>query len=107
VEPSPTEHRLSTAKVYYLTSLDTGSAAEALAYIFKLTHRATIVGERTRGMNHFGKFLPLGQNLECFLPMGRTFDPVTGADWEGVGVTPDIAVPPGDALDVALKLAES
>jgi hypothetical protein len=106
VEPSPTEHRLFAAKVYYLTSLDTGSAAEALAFIFKTTHRATIVGERTRGMDHFGRFLPLGQNLEVFMPLGRTFDPTTGADWEGSGVTPDVVVPPDEALDVALKLAE-
>ena len=107
VNPDPTEHRLFTAKVFYLTSLDTGSAAEALAYIFKLTHRATLVGERTRGMDHFGKFVRLGEGLECFLPMGRTFDPVTGADWEAVGVIPDVAVPPMEALQVALKLAQT
>lgn len=106
IEPHVTEHRLFAAKVFYLTSLDTGSAAEALAFIFKLTHRATLIGERTRGMDHFGQFVPIGQGLECFLPMGRTFDPETGVDWEGVGVAPDIAVPPDDALSVALKMAE-
>jgi C-terminal processing protease CtpA/Prc len=105
IAPHPTEHRLFAAKVFYLTSLDTGSAAEALAFIFKLTHRATLVGERTRGMDHFGQFVPIGQDLECFLPMGRTFDPTTGADWEGTGVAPDVAVAPDDALSVALKLA--
>lgn len=105
IEPRATEHRLFAAKVYYLTSLDTGSAAEALAFIFKLTHRATLVGERTRGMDHFGQFVPIGQNLECFMPIGRTFDPATGADWEGTGVTPDVAVAPDDALSAALKLA--
>lgn len=107
VEPDPVEHHLFTAKVYYLISLDTGSAAEALAFIFKITHRATLVGERTRGMDHFGQFVPIGQNLECFLPMGRTFDPVTATDWEGGGVIPDIVVSPDDALRVATKLAQN
>jgi hypothetical protein len=106
VEPNSTEHRLFASKVYYLTSLDTGSAAEALAFIFKITHRATIVGERTRGMDHFGRFMPLPQSLECFMSLGRTFDPATGADWEGGGVAPDVAVPPDEALDIALKMAE-
>ncbi|HTW33933.1 MAG TPA: S41 family peptidase [Rhizomicrobium sp.] len=106
IEPSPTEHRLFAAKVYYLTSLDTGSAAEALAFIFKITHRATLVGERTRGMGHFGSFVEIGQGLECFMPVGRTFDPATGADWEGTGVTPDVVVPPDQALDAAVKMAQ-
>ena len=107
VEPDPVEHSLFKARVYYLTSLDTGSAAEALAFIFKTTHRATLVGERTRGMDHFGQFVPIGQDLECFLPMGRTFDPLTNTDWEGGGVIPDVVVPPDDALRVATKLAEN
>jgi C-terminal processing protease CtpA/Prc len=86
--------------------MDTGSAAEALAFIFKITHRATLVGERTRGMDHFGQFVPIGQSLECFLPMGRTFDPKTDADWEGTGVIPDVVTSPEEALNVALKLIQ-
>jgi hypothetical protein len=107
VIPNPAERRLVNAKVFYLISRDTGSAAEALAFAFKLTHRATLVGQPTRGMDHFGNFVPLGQGLECFLPMGRTIDPVTGKDWEGVGVSPDVVAPADQALEVALKLAGS
>jgi len=107
VTPNPSEHRLFKAKVFYLTStVGTGSAGEVLAFALKLTHRGTLVGEHTRGMDHFGNFLPLGEGLEVFLPMGRTFDPVTGNDWEGNGVLPDVSTPADKALDVALKLAQ-
>jgi hypothetical protein len=107
INPNPSEHRLFKAKVFYLTSTaGTGSAGEVLAFALKLTHRGTLVGEHTRGMDHFGNFLPLGEDLEVFLPMGRTFDPVTGNDWEGTGVLPDVSTPPEKALDVALKLAQ-
>jgi hypothetical protein len=105
VEPQSIERRLMKAKVYYLTSRETGSAGEALALIFKTTHRATLVGERTRGMDHFGLFVPVGQGLECFMPAGRSFDPRTGKDWEGAGVAPDVVVPPAAALQTALQLA--
>jgi C-terminal processing protease CtpA/Prc len=106
ITPNPTEHRLFKAKLFYLTSADTGSAGEVLAFALKLTRRGTLVGEPTRGMDHFGHFLPLGEGLEIFMPMGRTFDPVTGKDWESVGVAPDVLTPVDKALDVALKLAE-
>ncbi len=100
------ETRLRDAKVFYLTSTRTGSAAEHLALAFKRTHRATLVGEHTGGANHFGGFEPLGAGLVAFVPIGRTFDPDTNWDWEGVGVQPDVAVPADQALDKALALAK-
>ena len=107
VTPNPNETRLFQAKVVYLTSKRTASAAEHLALAFKRTHRATLVGETTAGANHFGGFEPIGGGLIVFLPLGRTFDPDTGWDWEGVGVAPDVATPAAEALDVALKLASA
>jgi len=105
VAPHPTEHRLFTAQVFYLTSSRTFSAAEHLAFAFKLTGRAVLIGERTGGGNHFGGWEPLGDGLAAFIPVGRTLDPATGADWEGVGVAPDVAVPASQALDEALRRA--
>ena len=105
VFPHPTEHLLFTAKVFYLTSTKTGSAAEHLALAFKRTHRATLVGEHTAGANHFGGEEPVGAGLELWLPVGRTLDPDTGKDWEGTGILPDVAVPADLALETALKLA--
>ena len=105
VDPHPTERRLFGAKVFYLTSHVTGSAGEHLALAFKRTHRATLVGETTAGANHFGGPEPIGMGLMLWLPVGRTIDPDTGEDWEGVGVKPDVAVPADRALEVALRLA--
>ncbi|MHB8285658.1 MAG: S41 family peptidase [Caulobacteraceae bacterium] len=104
VFPDPAEHRLFHAKVFYLTSSKTGSAAEQMAEALKRTHRATIVGERTAGAGHFGFFVPIGQGLEAFIPWGRVINPVNGEDYEGRGVTPDLAVPADQALAQALKI---
>ncbi len=103
--PHPTEHRLSGAKVFFLTSLKTRSAGEHFALALKRTHRGTLIGERTAGANHFGGFEPIGEGLVAFIPVGRTFDPDTGKDWEGSGVLPDVEVPPDQALDKALEMA--
>jgi hypothetical protein len=96
---------LATAKVYLLTSNVTASAGEHLSMTLKRTHRATLIGETTRGAGHFGQGVQLGGNYRTFIGTGRTFDPDTGKDWEGVGIAPDIAVPADQALDVALKQA--
>jgi len=105
VTPHPTEHRLFTAQVFYLTSSRTFSAAEHLAFALKRTGRAVLIGERTGGGNHFGGWESLGDGLAAFIPIGRTLDPVTGADWEGAGVAPDVAVPAAQALDEAVRRA--
>lgn len=90
--------------VYYLTSHRTFSAAEHMAMVLKSSGRATLIGEATGGGNHFGGTEDVGGGLEMFVPIGRTTDPRTGADWEGHGVAPDVAVPADAALDTALKL---
>ncbi|WP_432769702.1 MAG: S41 family peptidase [Sphingopyxis sp.] len=90
--------RLRDAKVYVLTSSVTGSAAEHFALAMQHTRRATLVGAATAGANHFGGMEDLGGGFLAFIPVGRTYDPATGKDWEGGGVAPDIAVAPADAL---------
>jgi hypothetical protein len=35
------------------------------------------------------------------MPFARSVNPVTGTNWEGTGVVPDIAVPAAEAYDVA------
>jgi C-terminal processing protease CtpA/Prc len=94
--------RLRDAKVYLLTSGATVSAAEHFSLAMKHTGRATLIGAPTAGANHFGGGADLGGGYGAFIPVGRTYDPVTGKDWEGDGVQPDIAVPPAEALVRAL-----
>ena len=83
----------------------TASAAEHFALALKGTGRATLIGQPTSGANHFGGDMELGGGYTAFIPVGRTFDPATGKDWEGTGIAPDITVPPEDALVKALALA--
>lgn len=104
--PDPQEHRLAKAKVFYLTSKRTRSAGEHFALALQRTHRGVLIGERTAGANHFGAIEPIGVGLAAFIPVGRTYDPDTGKDWEGTGIVPDIEVPADQALDTALALAK-
>jgi hypothetical protein len=96
--------RLFKAKVYVLTSGFSGSAAEHFALAFKHSGRGTLIGRATYGANHFGGDQTLLGDFTAFIPVGRSYDPVTGKDWEGTGVTPDIDVPAEDALVKALTL---
>jgi hypothetical protein len=102
VVPSTTEKRLFNAKVFVLTSGATGSAAEHMTLALKHTHRATIIGETTAGAGHYGGQVPIGDKFTVFIPVGRSFDPDTGKDWEGSGIAPDVAVPAAQALTEAL-----
>lgn len=103
--PDAAGARLAGAKVFYLTSRRTRSAGEHFALALQRTHRGTLIGERTAGANHFGAIESIGNGLVAFIPVGRTYDPDTGKDWEGTGIVPDIEVPADQALDKALELA--
>jgi C-terminal processing protease CtpA/Prc len=90
-----------------LTSATTFSGGEGLAYCLQQHGRATVVGEPTGGGAHLRVGLRLHPHLELTLPTGRPLHPATGGNWEGVGVTPDVEVPAGEALAAALARLES
>lgn len=91
--------------VYVLISKKTFSAAEEFTYNLKHLKRATIVGETTGGGAHPGGPHMLNEELQVFIPSGRAINPITGTNWEGEGVAPDIAVDQTDALKVAHREA--
>jgi hypothetical protein len=93
--------------VYVLTSKETFSAAENLAYTLQQLKRARIVGERTPGGAHgaFGK--PVTSHLVPMIATKRTINAVTKGDWNRVGVVPDIAASADQALAVALAAAKA
>jgi Peptidase family S41/N-terminal domain of Peptidase_S41 in eukaryotic IRBP len=103
--PTPTAYL--GKPVYVLTSARTFSGGEEFCYDMQTLKRAVLVGETTGGGANPGGARQLGAGLVMFLPMGKGLSPITGANWEGVGVKPDIAVPADQALKVALeKLGE-
>lgn len=89
--------------VYVLTSDRTGSAAEALAYTLKHMGRATIAGEVTRGAAHPSEEVAVNNYFRVSIPFRRSESVVTGTDWEGVGVLPQIEVAADDALEAAVN----
>lgn len=91
--------------VYVLTSKATFSAGEEFASILQTRQRATILGEKTDGGAHPGTSFRLSPHFEVFIPIGRTIDPLTGTDYEGVGVTPDVLVPHEQAFTAAYQMA--
>lgn len=89
--------------VYVLTSSTTFSGAEELAYNLKTQRRAVLIGETTRGGAHPTNRYPLTPHVIVTVPIARSINPVTGTNWEGVGVEPDIAVPAAKAFDLAYE----
>jgi hypothetical protein len=87
--------------VYILTSKDSFSAAEDFSYALKNLKRASVVGETTGGGANGGDDVRLLPNFSAFIPLSRMVSPITKTNWEGVGVSPDIAVCAGDALRTA------
>ena len=104
--------RMTDVDLYVLTSGLTFSAAEEFTYNMKNLERATIVGETTGGGAHPVRFVRFADlKVGMSLPFGRAINPVTGTNWEGTGIEPDMAVPEGEALETAhldamTKLAE-
>lgn len=88
--------------VHVLTSRMTFSGGEELAYVLRLTGRATLVGDVTGGGAHPRIGERVHPHLEVSIPVARTINPITGTDWEGVGVEPHIFAGASDALQVAL-----
>ncbi len=91
--------------VYVLIDKRTGSGAEEFAYDLQAMDRATLVGQTTWGGATPGGYRPLAEGFAAFIPMQIVTNTVTGANWEGVGVQPDVEVPADQALEVAHRLA--
>lgn len=91
--------------VYILTSKETFSAGEEFSYNMQALQRAVLVGEITAGGAHPGSPYKLHPHFEAFIPNRRTINPVTGQNWEGIGVQPDISTTQDQALKVAYQMA--
>jgi hypothetical protein len=90
--------RMPKVPVFVLASARTFSGGEEFAYNLKALKRATLVGETTGGGANPGEGFDVGERLGIFVPNGRPIHPVTGTNWEGTGVEPDVKVPSKEAL---------
>lgn len=85
-----------------LTSAMTFSGGEELAFDLQERGRATIVGEVTRGGAHPREAFVVHPHLEVTIPVARSVSPLSGTNWEGTGVVPDLQVPADQALEAAV-----
>ena len=93
--------------VFVLTSGTTFSGGEELAYDLQQLGRATVVGERTRGGAHPVERFRIRPHLQATIPVARSLSPVSGDNWEGTGVIPDVPVTAEEALGTACQRARS
>jgi len=91
--------------VYVLTSKVTYSGGEMFADIMQTRKRAAIIGEKTDGGANAGASYRIHPHFEAFIPIGRVINPLTGLNWEGCGISPDITVPNEQSFNSAYKLA--
>lgn len=91
--------------VYVLVSGSTASAAESTAYTLQAAKRAIVIGERTSGAANPGGTLPVRDGFNVFISRSTPTNPITGTNWEGTGVLPDIEVAADEALERAQVLA--
>ena len=87
--------------VFVLTSKNSFSGGEGLAFLLQEAKRATVIGEVTAGAANPGRSYPANDLFEVTVPNGQLLTVVSRKNWEGRGVTPDIVVPAADALTEA------
>jgi len=99
--PVSGRHYGMTRPVYILTSDQTFSGAEEFAYDLQTQRRGVVIGDTTGGGAHPGGMRRITERFGVWVPSGRAVNPVTGTNWEGSGVRPDVAVPAGSELRAA------
>ncbi|MHA7818939.1 MAG: S41 family peptidase [Erythrobacter sp.] len=101
----PTVETRFAGPVYVVTSGYTFSGGEEFAYDMKTHRRGTLVGETTGGGANPGATVKLKHGFAAFIPDGMAVNPITGTNWEHVGVTPDIEASAREALASAYAAA--
>lgn len=87
-----------------LVNPSTASAAEVVTAALQDRNRAVVVGTRTYGKGSVQEPSTLSDGSALELTVGRYLTPA-GRSLDGVGVEPDVVVPPGEAPEVAEQRA--
>jgi len=91
--------------VYVLTSSRTFSGGEDFGYTLQALGRAEVIGETTGGGAHPTRGFPISAAVSIGIPFARSVNPVTGTNWQGTGVVPDVSADAEQAYDVAYAKA--
>jgi hypothetical protein len=97
--------RYTDKPVYVLTSHQTFSGGEDLCYTLQALGRATVIGETTGGGAHPTRPFPISPAVHIGIPFARSVNPVTGTNWQGTGVVPDVPADAEQAYGVAYAMA--
>lgn len=101
----PDSELLKTKPLYILQGEELVSAGEFFSYTLQQLGRAVVIGETSAGLAHYTGAAQVNDWLFVRIPMYRPVNPVTGTNFEGVGVQPNITVSSEMALYTALRLA--
>ncbi|HVW68116.1 MAG TPA: S41 family peptidase [Steroidobacteraceae bacterium] len=91
--------------LYVLISGRTASAAESAAYTLQAPKRARIIGAPSGGASNPGGEFPVDGGYTIFVSTSTAINPITGTNWEGAGVRPDVRTAASEALESAERLA--
>jgi hypothetical protein len=86
-----------TRPVAVLVGDSSFSAAEEFAYDMQVLGRGIVVGQKTPGAANHALPIALAGDFTVFIPQARAENPVTGSNWEGVGVRPSVEIRPPTA----------
>jgi peptidase S41-like protein len=87
--------------LYLLVDAGVASAAEAVAYGAQQEKTALVVGSTTYGAANNNKKFPIAPQFVLSVSYNRPVNPISGTNWEGTGVKPDIPSSGVAALDAA------
>ncbi|MCY1075739.1 S41 family peptidase [Archangium lansingense] len=93
--------RMLGKPLYVLIDQGSASAAESFAYDVQQFKLGKLVGSGTAGAANNNDFVPIAPGFMLSVSTGRPVHPVSKSNWEGTGVTPEIATSSEQAQDAA------